>query len=223
MLSAIGSAASTPALISTRHEYDSLATVYLTIAAVVFGIVVVAIVGAVLRYRRHREPSRRSENNLVEAAYAVFLAAVAGVLIYLSLSAEHRVDTVANRERPSLTVDVTAAQWEWSFSYPTYGITARSGVVGFQPLVVPADRAIRFDLRSQDVIHSMWIPELEFKRDLIPGYTEHVTLTFTQTGMFSGQCAEYCGIYHPEMVFRVHVMTPTTFQSWLLAHRGGIA
>ena len=222
MLSALRSAASAPALISTRNEYDSLATTYLTIAAVVFVIVVAAIVGAVLRYRHGREPSRRSESNLLEASYALFLAAIAGALIYLSLSAEHKVDTVANRERPSLTVDVTAAQWEWSFSYPTYGITAHSGVVGFQPLVVPADRAIRFELRSQDVIHSMWIPELEFKRDLIPGYTEHVTLTFTHTGTFSGQCAEFCGLYHPEMIFRVHVVTPSTFQGWLVTHRGGL-
>lgn len=222
MLSALRTAASIPALVSTRNEYNSLASTYLTIAAIVFGIVVAAIVGAVLRYRHHPRPSRRSESNVLEASYALFLTAVAGALIYITLSAEHKVDTVANRERPRLTVDVTAAQWEWRFNYPAYGITTHSGVVGFQPLVVPADRAVRFELRSQDVIHSMWIPDLEFKRDLFPGYTEHVTLTFTHTGMYSGQCAEFCGIYHPAMVFRVHVMKPSTFQNWLVSHRGGL-
>ena len=61
-------------------------------------------------------------------------------LLYLTFTAEHRVDTVVDRERPSLTIDVTAAKWEWQFSYPGYGIVVRSGTVGHQPLVVPSAR-----------------------------------------------------------------------------------
>jgi cytochrome c oxidase subunit 2 len=208
------------ALISTRVEYDRLASVYLPIAVGVFALIAVVVVFAVLRYRAHHEPSRRSKSDRVEGSYALLLACVAGFLIYLTLSTEHKVDTVANQERPSLVIDVTAAKWEWEFRYPADGITVRSGTVGYQPLVVPADRAIRFDLTSQDVIHSMWIPELEFKRDLIPGTVEHVTLTFTRTGTFDGQCAEFCGLHHAEMVFRVRVLDPSAFTAWAAAHRG---
>lgn len=211
--------ATAEALVSTRHVYGRLASVYLPIAAGVFVLFAGAIVLAVLRYRRRAEPSRRSEGNLLEGSYAVLLACVAGFLMYLTLSAEHKVDTVANQQRPSLVVDVVGAKWEWSFHYRGDGITRRSGFVGHQVLVVPANRAIRFNLHSQDVIHSLWVPQLRFKRDLIPGMAEHVTLTFTHTGMFSGQCAEYCGVHHAEMTFRVHVLSPSAFATWLSAHR----
>ena len=211
------------ALVSTRHVYGQLASVYLPIAAGVFVLFAAAIVLAALRYRRSDPPSRSSERNLLEGSYAVLLAAVAGFLIYLTLTAEHKVDTVASQQRPSLVVDVTAAKWEWSFHYPADGITVRSGFVGDQMLVVPANRAIRFNLVSQDVIHSLWVPELRFKRDLIPGMAEHVTLTFTRTGTFDGQCAEYCGVHHAEMTFRVRVLSPHAFATWVAAHRGVVA
>lgn len=209
------------ALISTRGEYESLFAVYVPIAAGVFVVVVVAIAITVLRYRR-RPPhaaARWSENNRLEAGYALLLTATVAFLLYLTFSAEHGVDTVANRERPSLIVDVTAAKWEWQFSYPAYGITVRSGAVGHRPLVVPSNQAIRFNLTSQDVIHALWVPELRFKRDLFPDTTQRVTLTFTQNGTFGGQCAEFCGLRHPEMTFTVRALSPAAFASWAHSNR----
>jgi cytochrome c oxidase subunit 2 len=212
------------ALISTRHEYRSLSAIYVPIAAGVFTVVVLAIAVALVRYRRRSPgaagpPDTRSENNPLEAGYAALLTLVVAFLLYLTFSAEHRVDTVSARERPSLIVNVTAAKWEWEFAYPDYGIVVRAGDVGHQPLVVPAGQAIRFNLASQDVIHAFWVPELDFKRDLIPGATETVTLTFTRTGTFPGQCAEFCGLRHPEMVFDVQALTPAAFTSWARSRR----
>lgn len=212
-----------PALVGTRHEYAHLFSIYVPIAIGVFVLVVVVVFALVLRgrHRRLENVSRRSENNPVEAAYAGFLALVVVFLLYLTFTAEHRVDTVAAAERPALVVHVTGAQWEWSFGYPAYGITQRSGTVGHQPLVVPTGEAVRFDLSSQDVIHSFWIPELDFKRDLIPGATEHVTLTFSRSGVFKGQCAEFCGLRHADMVFTVRAVSPAAFATW--ARSGGRA
>ena len=204
------------ALISTRHEYHALFAIYVPIAAGVFVVIVVVILSAVLRYRR-REPtavSRRSEHNPLEAGYAALLTATVAFLLYLTFTAEHRVDTVSLRQTPAVTVDVTGAKWEWEFRYPRYGIVQRSGTVGRQPLVVPADRPIRFNLSAQDVIHAFWVNELRFKRDLIPGKTQEVILTFTRTGLFRGQCAEFCGLRHSEMVFNVRVLTPARFTQW---------
>ena len=208
-------------LISTRREFDRLASIYLPIAIGVFALVLVLTLFSVIRYRRRPEPTGPAELVRVEGGYAVLLTLVAALLIYLSLSTEHTVDTVASHERPSVTVNVTAAKWEWQFSYPGYGIVHRSGTVGDEPLVVPADRAIRFNLASQDVIHAFWVPELRFKRDLIPGTVEHVTLTFTHLGSFTGQCAEFCGLRHSEMVFRVVVLKPDRFATWVASHRSG--
>jgi cytochrome c oxidase subunit 2 len=209
------------ALISTRHEYDALFSVYVPIALGVFVVIVIVILAAVLRYRGRppEKAARWSEHNGLDAGYALLLTATVAFLLYLTFSAEHRVDTVSARERPSLTVDVTAAKWEWQFSYPRYGITVRSGTVGRQPLVVPVDQAIRFRLASADVIHSLWIPQLRFKRALIPGATETVTLTFTNAGTFTGQCAEFCGLRHADMVFTVRALSPAAFASW--ARAGG--
>lgn len=206
---------STVALISTRHEYWSLFSVYVPIAIGVFLVVVVLVGWATLRYRTREHAARWSENNPLEGAYAGLLVLVAAFLLYLTFSHEHRVDTVANRERPNLTINVTAARWEWEFAYPRYGIVQRSGTAGSQPLVVPANEAIRFNLSSLDVIHAFWIPALEFKRDAIPGATQSVVLTFTRTGEFGGQCAVFCGLRHSEMIFTATALTPAAFAAWV--------
>ncbi len=211
-----------PALISTRHEYWSLAHIYGPIAIGVCLLILLLVVGAVLRYRRRPEAATWHENNPLEAGYAVVLTLVAAFLLYLTFHFEHRVDTVANRERPALTIDVTAGRWEWEFSYPRYGIVQRSGMVGNQPLVVPTNEAIRFNMTSVDVIHGFWIPELEFKHDLFPGKVQYQVLTFTRTGTFPGQCSVFCGLRHPEMVFNVRALSPAAFNAWLHSpHRGG--
>jgi cytochrome c oxidase subunit 2 len=187
-------------------------------------VAIVLVMGlAVLRYRRRpaAKAARWHENNPLEGAYAAFLAVVVAFLLYVTFTAEHQVDTVSARERPSLTIDVTGAKWEWQFALPTYGFSVRSGTVGRQQLVVPTGEAIRFNLVSVDVIHSFWIPALRYKRDLIPGATESVTLMFPTAGAFAGQCAEFCGLRHADMVFTVHAVSPAQFEAW--AHSRGRA
>ncbi|HWF73781.1 MAG TPA: cytochrome c oxidase subunit II [Solirubrobacteraceae bacterium] len=210
-----------PGLIYTRRAYDDLFSYYAPIGIGVFALFALAIVFAVIRYRG-RPPSaaaRWHENDRLEGAYALLLACVVAFLLYLTYSAEHKVDSVSAHEQPRLTVDVVASKWEWTFSYPAYGITARSGAVGDQPLVVPTGEAVRFELSSLDVIHSFWIPALRFKRAAFPGHTQNITLAFGSTGLFQGQCAEFCGLRHPEMIFSVRVVTPQQFTAW--AARGG--
>ena len=209
------------ALVDTRAEYEHVFGIYVPIAVGVFCLVLVAVLAAVLVYRR-RPPDRAarwSENNRVEGAYALVLALVIGFLVYVTFKAEHRVDTVAARQRPSLTVDVYGAEWEWHFHYPQYGIDRYSGTVGHQTLVVPTGQAIRFDLISRDVIHEFWIPELRYKHDLIPGSVQRVTLVFSRPGTFPGQCSEFCGLYHSRMLFTVVAVSPARFAAWAAAER----
>ena len=200
----------------TRHEYHHLFSIYVPIGLGVFALIVAAVAVALIIFRRRRpqDAARWHEHNPLEGAYALVLALVAAFLLYLTFSAEHRVDTVANHQPPAVTVDVTAAKWEWTFSYPAYGITARSGTVGRQPLVVPTGRAVRFDLRSLDVIHAFWIPETDYKHDAIPGSTQIFTLTFSQPGLFQAECAEFCGLRHSDMLFNVRAVSPAQFAAW---------
>jgi cytochrome c oxidase subunit 2 len=205
----------TSALISTRHEYDSVFAIYVPIAAAVFAVFVIAVLFAVLRYRRRQPPARWSENNRLEVGYAALLTLIVVFLLYVTFSAEHNVDTISARERPSLTINLTAAKWEWLFTYRGYGITRISGTVGRQPLVVPTNEPIRFNLTSLDVIHSFYVPELEFKHDVFPGITQPITDTFTRAGTFQGQCAAFCGLRHPEMIFNVEAVSPGRFSAWI--------
>jgi cytochrome c oxidase subunit II len=203
------------ALIDTRTEYDHLFAIYVPIALGVFALIVVVVFAAVVIYRR-RPPERAArwhEHNPLEGTYAVLLACVAAFLLYLTFTTEHKVDTVANREHPSVVIKVIASKWEWTFEYPAYGITERSGTVGHEPLVVPAREAVRFEITSVDVIHSFWIPALRYKRDAIPGSTQIATLVF-RPGVFPGQCAEFCGLRHADMIFTAQAVAPASFATW---------
>jgi cytochrome c oxidase subunit II len=207
-------------LIDTRTEYDHLFSIYVPIAIGVFLLIVVLVVAAVLIYRR-RPPDRAArwhEHNPLEGTYAVLLACVAAFLLYLTFTTEHKVDTVANQQRPAVVIDVVASKWEWTFNYPAYGITLRSGTVGRQPLLVPAGEAVRFRLTSLDVIHSFWIPALRYKHDAIPGSTQIATLVF-RPGVFPGQCAEFCGLRHSDMIFTAHAVSPAAFAAWARSGR----
>jgi cytochrome c oxidase subunit 2 len=204
------------ALISTRHEYDALFSIYVPIGSGVFVIIVLVVLFAVLRYRGRPLDAvgRWSENNPLEISYALLLACIAAFLLYLTYHYEHRIDTVAQRQRPALTINVTSAKWEWEFQYPTSRITHYSGTVQRQPLVIPVDEPIRFNLQALDVIHAFWVPNLEYKHDIIPGFITHVTLTFTDVGLFRGQCAQFCGLRHADMVFNVRVLPAARFAAW---------
>jgi len=202
-------------LIDTRREYDHLFSIYVPIAVGVFALILVVVLVSVLVFRR-RPPERAArwhENNPIEGTYAVMLACVAAFLLYLTFTAEHKVDTVANRQPAAVVIDVTGSKWEWTFTYPAFRFSVRSGTVGRQPLVVPAGEAVRFQITSTDVIHSFWIPALRYKHDAIPGSVQIATLAF-RPGVFPGQCAEFCGLRHSDMIFVAHAVSPAAFLTW---------
>lgn len=210
-------------IVDTRREYDRVFAIYVPIGIGVFVLFTVLMVGATIVYRRRRSdaplgverPGVRSEATRLEIAYAVLLVGVAAFLLFITLGAEHKVDTAMATERPAYTIDVTASRWLWRFFYPGHGITRTSGEGADQLLVVPADEPVRFNLTSADVVHALWIPELAFKRDAIPGSTERLTLDFSHRGLFKGACSQYCGTYHAEMVFSVRVVSDRQFTRWL--------
>jgi cytochrome c oxidase subunit 2 len=207
-------------LVDTRAEYQHVFDIYVPIALGVFALIVVIALFAVLRFGR-RPPERAArwhEHNRIEGGYAVLLTATIAFLLYVTYSAEHRVDTLAARERPQLVVDVIGAKWEWHFHYPAYGIDLYSGAVGRERLVVPTGEAIRFSMSSLDVIHAFWIPTLRYKHDLIPGSVQNATLTFARAGVYGGQCAEFCGLLHADMLFEVLAVPPARFEAWVRSH-----
>jgi cytochrome c oxidase subunit 2 len=112
----------------------------------------------------------------------------------------------------SLHIKVTANQWWWKVEYDD-PVAGRRFVTANE-LHLPVDRAARIDLEAGDVIHSFWVPNLGGKQDLIPGRTNHLTLTPRRVGVFRGQCAEFCGLQHANMALDVTVQSPAAFAAW---------
>ncbi|HET7704436.1 MAG TPA: cytochrome c oxidase subunit II, partial [Candidatus Limnocylindrales bacterium] len=112
-----------------------------------------------------------------------------------------------------LKVKVFAQQFAWRFVY--------DGDIRSNELVMPVDRAVEFELESADVIHSIWIPEMGQKQDVVPGVTTEIVITPTRTGRFTLICTELCGLGHSTMRAPVRVLPPAAFGEWLRRQRQG--
>jgi cytochrome c oxidase subunit II len=205
----------------TRGEYDGVASLYLPIALVVVAIVFGALAVAVVRYRARpgHAPRPTRERTALELGIAGVIAAVCAVLVATTFASESRIEKTA--PRPDLRVEATSFRWGWRFAYPELGgVASVSGVGRPAVLRVPQGALARFDVTSRDVIHSFWIPELRFKRDLFPDRTEHFDLRFPQAVSFmGGRCAAYCGLKHSDMTFTVVVMPRGEFDAWVARER----
>jgi cytochrome c oxidase subunit 2 len=125
---------------------------------------------------------------------------------------------LAQHPRLGLTVDVTGYQWWWKFEYEDPDPSKR--VVTANELHVPVGRPVQLKLAANDVIHSFWAPNLNGKRDLIPGYKSSLWFTADRPGVYRGQCAEFCGLQHAKMAFYVVAESPARFAAWLAGQSG---
>jgi cytochrome c oxidase subunit 2 len=114
----------------------------------------------------------------------------------------------AKASTTAMTVKVIGHQWFWEFRYPNGAVTANE-------LHLPVHTRVNVVGTTADVIHSFWVPELNRKIDLIPGRTNRVTLDPDRTGVFRGQCAEFCGLQHANMTVLVFVQSESRFRAWL--------
>jgi cytochrome c oxidase subunit 2 len=108
----------------------------------------------------------------------------------------------------ALRVEVIGHQWWWEARYPDLGVTTAN------ELHLPVGRPVSLSLKSADVIHSFWVPQLGGKRDLIPGRVNFLTFTVREPGEYPGQCAEFCGISHANMRLLVVAQSPEEFKAW---------
>jgi cytochrome c oxidase subunit 2 len=108
---------------------------------------------------------------------------------------------------------VTGRQYWWDVRYPD------DGVVTANEIHIPVGEPVKVDLEAGDVIHSLWVPQLGPKVDMIPGQTNHITLEADEPGTYRGQCAEFCGIEHGLMAFVVVADEPDRFDDWLAQRR----
>jgi cytochrome c oxidase subunit II len=192
----------------------------LSVCTAVFIAVLAALFVAVVRGTRHRSeegstgPSERTLNRNVGVAVGLTVV----ILIALLVASVWTGRTVGSLQASSaVTVAITGHQWWWEIQYED-AIPSRR-VVTANEMHIPINRPVVLKVTSQDVIHSVWIPNLQGKRDLIPGYTTALWLQAARTGVFRGQCAEFCGMQHAHMAFDVVAESDQDFAKWLDAMR----
>lgn len=215
----------------------------LAVGAGVWGL----IFWACIRYRKKDDalPKQTKFNLPLEIVYSTVPFLIIGVLFWRTVVVEDNVDYIG--KNPDVTVQVDAFKWSWQFEYHTYragGATLTAAYAGLTNpvdptlpyylsttgstnevpvLVLPVNSTVLVDEHSEDVIHSFWVPQFLFKRDVIPYGTNKTTrdnkfeFQPTAEGSFVGRCAELCGTYHAQMTFEVRVVSQQTFQAYLAA------
>jgi len=188
------------------------------VGAGVWGLIFVAVV----RFRKRSDelPSQVRYNLPVEVLYTVVPFIIVAALFYFTARDESYLDRTT--AHPAVTIGVIGFRWNWQFRYIDANDPNKVvGQVTGRPaepaqLVLPTDRSIRFIETSPDVIHSFWVPEFLFKRDVVPGRTNQFEISkITRTGTFVGRCAELCGTDHDRMNFQVKVVPPAEYDAMM--------
>jgi cytochrome c oxidase subunit II len=178
-------------------------------------VLVLIALGFALWRRRRGGPSAdamQAVDRAIGFGLLGFVVLVAGLLTVLT-AGSYVVDRQLHApvDNP-ISVRITAKQWWWQVEY--LDADPSKHFVTANELHLPIDRPVRIELRSADVIHSLWIPVLNGKEDLIPGHANTITMTPRRTGRYRGQCAEFCGLQHANMALDVQVDDADAFAAW---------
>jgi cytochrome c oxidase subunit 2 len=203
---------------SASSIYDLL-HIFLWVCAVIWIAVIVTLAYAVLRGRSSiaaspLEPGARHGSNanwIVGSCVGLTVA----ILAALTLTSYLTGKTLANMAgTETITVHVTGYQWWWNVEYED--IRPDRTIYTANELHVPVGEAVKVKLDAADVIHSLWVPSLFGKRDLIPGTHNELTFVAEKPGIYRGQCAEFCGLQHAHMGLTVIAETRPAFDAWRL-------
>ena len=197
---------------------DSVQGVYIIVfwlAAIVFVAVLAAVLAFSLAFRERpgREARQFHGNTRLEVLWTLIPVVIVVIIAVPTIKAI--ADTSGSPPDDALEIEVTGHQWWFEFRYTGLDITTGGEIH------LPVDRAASFKLRSADVIHSFWIPQLVGKMDMVPGHENEIWFTPNEPGTYLGRCAEFCGLSHANMRFRVIVDTAADFEAWVANEQAG--
>jgi cytochrome c oxidase subunit II len=204
---------------SITKSGDTINFVYWVVfvmAAIVFLVIELALLWFIFRFQHSRaghehdlEGPQIHGNTRIEIIWTAIPAVLLLGLAIFTFSQVPDVQANPSAGEDVVTIDVTAHQFYWEYRY-------ENGALSFDDLYIPVGKAVQLVIRSEDVDHSWWAPELTGKRDAIPGKTNTLNFTARETGDFdSGVCGEFCGIQHAHMTFQVHVLSEPDYAAWL--------
>jgi cytochrome c oxidase subunit 2 len=191
---------------------SNLFAIFLTVTSIFFVAVMIFLAWAILRRRREGESRERGLRHLLVGWVGLISLTLAGLTLATWLYDRGLADAAAT---PALEIEVTGNQWWWDVRYADDDASQifRTANELHLPVGVPA----HITLRSNDVIHSFWIPNLAGKQDMIPGREADISIRPLREGRFRAQCAEFCGLQHARMALDVTVESPAAFAAWRAA------
>jgi cytochrome c oxidase subunit II len=208
--------ASTPA-----DAIAGLSVLVLGVTGAIFMVVAGLLVYTLVRFRRTRddgpEPAQVYGSNQVELAWTVVPMLI---VVVLFLATARVITSVERAGRPDEAIEVVAVghQFWWEYRYPGLNVVTANEL--HVPVSDPAHGTPTFiTLLSADTDHSFWVPRLAGKTDLIPNRINTTWVEPTETGLYLGQCAQYCGTQHAKMLLRVYVETRPAFDRWIAEQR----
>ncbi|MGB8649775.1 MAG: cytochrome c oxidase subunit II [Mycobacteriales bacterium] len=187
-------------------------------AAAVVGLLMYLLMAwTVIRDRKRTEelPRQVRYNLPIEVLYTVVPFVIIAVLFFYTAVSENKVNKLS--KNPDVTIGVVGFQWNWQFNYvdDKVQVTGEPAAGRQAVLVIPVDKRIRFVETSPDVIHSFWVPDFLFKRDVIPGRLNAFEIKPTKIGDYVGRCAELCGEKHDRMNFEVRVVSQQDYDAYI--------
>ncbi len=200
-------------------------------AALAIGILVWGLMFWTFIFHRKKKnsplyPKQTKENLPLELVYTAVPFVMVAVLFYFAVTTENFV--LKNVADPAVKVNVTAFKWGWDFSYdgtkspdaPDQEVHTIGTANEVPILILPVQQTIQYTLESKDVIHSFWVPDFLFKRDVFPDPAANNTQNVFQNsidtpGAMVGRCAELCGTYHSSMNFEVRGVPEDVYKAYL--------
>jgi cytochrome c oxidase subunit 2 len=194
----------------------------LVITGIIFVVVFALLIYSVVKFRGRatdagREPPQVYGSTQIELAWTIIPILI---VVVLFLATARVIHAIQDAPEPTAAVDVTVIghQYWWEFRYPKLGIVTANEL--HIPVSDPDHPTPTFlQLLSADTDHSFWVPELAGKTDLIPNHPNRMWMDPERTGIFLGQCAQYCGVQHAKMLLRVSVDGPEEFARWVQAQQ----
>ncbi|MEI7742925.1 MAG: cupredoxin domain-containing protein [Chloroflexota bacterium] len=190
----------------------------------VFTFVIAGLGYSIVVFRHHGEPDEdgaplTGRGPIPLAWFAVTSLMAVGVMVYPGLTELPKV--VALDSQPDVVVQIKGLQWAWQLTYPG------QNVVTSKELVLPVSKKVGFEISSQDVIHSVWVPAFRMRIDAVPGLTTYMSFTPTHTGSYADdpnmrlQCSQLCGGNHALMMVPVRVVSDADFAQWAKDNASG--
>lgn len=201
-------------------EIKWLWDVFYGVSIAVWVTVVAFFVIATVHSRRRAEdavPERRDRRMLAAVVAAGGATVVTLIALLVTSIASGRYLATLHNDADTVHVRITGRQWWWQIDYEPRD-PMRTATTANE-LHVPVGRTVELELTSGDVIHSFWVPSIHGKRDLIPGRTNRMFIRVDEPGVFRGQCAEFCGLEHAQMILTIVAEPTEQFERWRIQQR----